>query len=393
MLHATQRERLAVIALDIRAGVLVLARRQAGARQEGVGPEIRQRRCGTARRARAHDCRPLVALECPAAKLGAQFTTVVETVRPCACSIRCLAQHLVSRRCVEVAWLDRCQRVDGTHAVQAGRGVDRLDRGARAYIPHRRHRHVVHVHVKQPDGEFVAGAQAPAVRRRHAVLVDLGAAVVRLVPHRVQAEGRVFAKALVQVRRATVVAPGADCADHVGLVGQQRLLADLVDHATCRPPAENHRGRTAQHFDPVQVEGVAVVLRRVAHAVDQQVADRRDRETAQADVLVGAVLGGCKGDAGRVMQGILQRVELDVVDQLFRDDVDRLGNVADVLRALADAGLAGLDVVLALDLDFGLFRDRHGAERGARRGPGALGPTAHRSRQHEGAERKHGSLA
>ena len=388
MLRAAQRELLAVIALDIRAGVFVLAWRQARPRQDGVGPEIRHGRCSTMRRACAHDGRPLVALECPAAKLRAQLTAVIETVRPCACSIGCLAQHLVSRRAVEVAWLHGCQRADVAHAAQACRGVDRLDRGACADEPHGRHRHVVHVHVKQPDGEFVTGPQAPAVGRCHAVLVDLGAAVVCLVPHRVQAEGRVFPETLVQVRRAAVVAAGADRANQVGLVGQQRLLADLVDHATCRPPAEDHRGRTAQHFDPVQVEGVAVVLRRVAHAVDQQIADRCDRKPAQADVLVGAVLGGGKGDAGRVMQGSFQRVELDVVDQFFGDDVDRLGNITDVLRALADAGLAGLDVVLALDL--GLFRDGHGAERRSGRDPGALGPAAYRGGQHEGAEGKHG---
>jgi hypothetical protein len=60
--------------------------------------------------------------------------------------------------------------------------------------------------------------------------------------------------------------------------------------------AEQHRGRAAQHLDAVEVEGVAVVEGRVAHAVQEDVAGAGQREAAQADVLL-AALGRLEGDA------------------------------------------------------------------------------------------------
>ena len=89
-------------------------------------------------------------------------------------------------------------------------------------------------------------------------------------------------------------------------VREHRLLADLVDDAAGRAAPEQHRRRAAQQLDPVEVEDVAVVERRVADVVDVDVAARRQREAAQADVLL-AALGRLEGDAGGVVQRVASR--------------------------------------------------------------------------------------
>ncbi len=95
------------------------------------------------------------------------------------------------------------------------------------------------------------------------------------------------------------------------------------------------------------MEGVAFVLGWVAHAIDQHVASGRDRESAKADILVGAVLGCREGDAGGVVQRLFERRQFDIVHQLFRHDGHRLGNVPYVLLPLADAGRRRANRLLA----------------------------------------------
>jgi hypothetical protein len=107
------------------------------------------------------------------------------------------------------------------------------------------------------------------------------------------------------------------------------------------------RGRAAQHFDAVVVEGVALVEGRVAHAVDGRCRRRLQREAAQADVLL-AALGRQEGDAGGAAQCVLHRVEVAVVDQLLGHHGDRLRDVAQLLLALADAGGDGAQLSLPL---------------------------------------------
>jgi hypothetical protein len=69
------------------------------------------------------------------------------------------------------------------------------------------------------------------------------------------------------------------------------------------------------------------------------------REAAQADVFL-AAFGRQEGDAGGVVQHVLQRVEVAVVDQLFGHHGDRLRNVAQFLLALADGGGGGASEVV-----------------------------------------------
>ena len=168
------------------------------------------------------------------------------------------------------------------------------------------------------------------------------------------------------------------------MVDQQGFLVDLVDDTAGGAAAKQHGRRATQHFDAVVVEGVAFVLRRVLHAVDHQIADSGYGKAAQADVLVGAVLGGGKGDAGGVVQGLLEGVELGFVHQALGHHRQRLRNVADILFAFADVGFLRLQLVFGLHLS--RLLDRHRAHGGF--GGGGLGPTADRGCEHQSAQRK-----
>jgi hypothetical protein len=85
------------------------------------------------------------------------------------------------------------------------------------------------------------------------------------------------------------------------------------------------------------------------------------REAAQPDVLL-AAFGGLERDAGGVLQRVLQRVEVAVVEQLLGHDRDGLRHVAQRLVALGHAGGRGAHAVLALRL--GLRAHVHGGQTG-----------------------------
>ena len=133
-------------------------------------------------------------------------------------------------------------------------------------------------------------------------------------------------------------------------------------------------------------------MRRVAHAVNQQVTHRSHREATQADVLVGAVFSGGEGNACGVVQRLFQRVKLAVIEQFFRDDRDGLWNVPEFLLALADAGGLGLQGFFTLRR-FSFFLDHDGVQGFVRCRGGRLCPAADRCCQHQRAQRQQGAFS
>ncbi len=246
-----------------------------------------------------------------------------------------------------------------------GLGIERQQRGladrrggGRADPRHAVVHAVVVVQVVQTDQKFVAAADAAAPRGRQPLLVDARAraVVVGAGQHGADAQRRLRSDAPVEVAHRAQVAVAAERGVDLMAVEQARQLADLVDRAAGGAAAEQHRGRTAQHLEAVVVEGIALVEGRIAHAVDEHVAGGLQREAAQTDVLL-AALGRQEADAGRQLQRVLHGVEIAVVDQLLGDHRDRLRDVAQLLLALADLRLGGLQAVLALGLLGGLGLD------------------------------------
>ena len=119
------------------------------------------------------------------------------------------------------------------------------------------------------------------------------------------------------------------------------LFADLVNDAACRAPSKQHGRCTSQHFNPLYIESVTVVLRNVAHAIKVNITG--GTKTAQADVVPNpATFTGFKRDADHVFKCAFKAVFALVVNQLFIDHGERLRNVLCRYRYFAHACNAAL---------------------------------------------------
>ena len=387
MLHAQCVKAAGVVGLRIQvAHVLDLELRAAG--EDGRITEVRQRVRRRALRvgddtgggidrpgAQTHGRRALVAVELAQPHLRRQRGRRREAVEVAEARRRRLAAVLVAGHAVVGARVQRQQRRLG-HA----RGRGRAD--PRHAVVHA----VVVVEVGDGQRELVAFAHAPAVGARQTRLVDRRprAVVVGRGVHHAQAQRRTLAGAEVEVPDDALVVVVAHGHIDLVFVDQAGRLRDLVDRAASGAAPEQHRRRAAQHLDAVEEEGIPVIERRVAHAIDEHVAGRLQREAAQADVFL-AAFGRQEADAGRVLQHVLHRVKVAVVDQLLGDHGDRLRHVTQLLRALADrgghgahAGLAAvLGILLALDGDLAQRRDLGHGLRGCRHGGLGVGKTSH----------------
>ncbi len=238
----------------------------------------------------------------------------------------------------------------------------------------------------QTDQKLVGGANSKAVAGGNAFFVQAGtgAVAVGFGGHGVDAQARVFAGLDIEVARDPAVVVAAQGGADFMLVNSPGRFADLVDRATGRTASKQHGGRAAQQFNTVVIEGVALVKGRVAHAVYKNVAGGGQGETAQANVFF-AALGCLERDACGVVQHVFQGVQVAVVNQLFRDHGNALGNVAQLLFALADGGFHGTHGVFAGGR-FGFFGYDHRLERFGRRGGVLLCHGAHRACQQQGAD-------
>ena len=258
---------------------------------------------------------------------------------------------------------------------------------------------VVVVQVVIAGLELVGRANAQAVVQRQPASMGgragIVAASVAIGRHGIDAQGRVVIQLEIEVALITLVIIGAKGRVDLLLGDQSRLLADLVHDAAGGAPAKQHGRRAAQHFHPIGVEHVTVVLRNVAHAIEVNIARRA--EAAQADVVAdAAALTGLEGDADDVFERALEAVLALVMNQLVVDHRQRLRNVLGGHRHFPDAGdaaLVGLGCAVARsghgDGCQGFAFDLRSSGRARiRRGCGALRPAGNRSCQHQRTQRQ-----
>lgn len=198
---------------------------------------------------------------------------------------------------------------------------------------------------------FRAGADAHACRGRDVVFqraVESGVAAVHVVDERMLVlvvDQRPTAQRALGVERAAgidlgaVAVPRARAHFHRRGAARDRALAHQVHGAAGVPFALQQARRTAQHLGAVvnghartEVAGPAVHAAVQRHTVEL---DRRQVEAARVDVLAALRALGDR-DAGGAGQGVVDVGEVLLVQQLPRDDADRLRDVLERLLALAD---------------------------------------------------------
>ena len=365
VLLATQGEGVAVVALDLRD---VAARHAAfGAAREyrAVGDLVE---AGGAWLHKTNGAGQQVAFVAACAQSGLQLAAIVKAVG--------MAQGEVLRGGVEV--------VAGQTVVvfrwQGGKNLPVLAQHPGVVVE----RATFHVQVVQAHRKLVACAYTPGKRGRQALFFLARTVVIGVVNHGVQAQGGVFTRDEVEVARQPVVLACAVGVRGLVLVHQQGRFVDLVDHATGGAFAKQHGGRAFEHFDAVEVEGVALLQGGVFHAVGVDVTGLKQREAAQAHIFFTGF--ACQeGDARGGAQHFTEIVLVAIRHQLFREHGDRLRNVFDVLLALADGGLAREHRVFVLD--FGCFLHRDGGQGGFW---GRLCPAADRGGQQQCTQRDEG---
>ena len=254
MRHTEPLVRAAVVALEIRVDVSILARRGRIAREDRVVFDVRIRdrqRVGGRRRADPGGGLPLLSVVDAAAELRLQRPPrIAEAMRVDHRAVLRLALLEIAFRPIELVGVERRHLALCADAV-----VEPAERVLRD---------VVDVEIEQRQRHVVVRTDAESIARRDAVLVDLRSFAVGLAVHRIQAEGRSLAGPRVEIDGRAPVAVAADRPDDIGLIDQLRLLRDLVDDAAGGAAAEQHRRRAAQYFDALVVERVALVGRWVA---------------------------------------------------------------------------------------------------------------------------------
>ena len=120
-----------------------------------------------------------------------------------------------------------------------------------------------------------------------------------------------------------------------------RQSGDVVDGAAGGASSERERRRALVDLDPVDRERVAGIPAGIADAVTEQVA-ARDEAADDRTVALLAAFAGAEGDAGDVLQGLLDGGGVLLLDDRLRDDVDGLRHVEDRHRQPRDAGIGDL---------------------------------------------------
>ena len=226
------------------------------------------------------------------------------------------------------------QQVHRHVLVVVGQTIERVERNRRRTpedIGQAIVRAVVFLLVQVGQGELRIGPKPDPDRRRHTPAPLLGQIApdrVGILPHDVQANGGGQPDRQVQIGGSPVEGTVAEA--DLGIVGtlQRRSLGHHVDHAARRSPPEQQRRRPLQDLDGIDVEGVAVVLARIAGAIDEQVATGGKSPDRQGIALCPA-LARVDRDAGNIAHGFTQGRDVLFLDQLPRHDRDTLRRVLD----------------------------------------------------------------
>jgi hypothetical protein len=152
--------------------------------------------------------------------------------------------------------------------------------------------------------------------------------------HPVDAQGDAIAQRLLEVAGRASVGERASLQRELANAVEARLFGDLVHHSAAAAAPEDHRVRSLERLDAIEVVEVAVVLHVVAHAVDEEVGRRA---VAAHDHLVAVVLALVQGDPRHVAHDVADAGHQLVLHELAGDHGHRLRHVAQRGRRLGGA--------------------------------------------------------
>ena len=208
---------------------------------------------------------------------------------------------------------------------------------------------------------MVASPIARCERRVDAHALEAGtvAIAVGILVHARDTHGETVVHAIPDIEGRAPVVPGTALQRYLA----HRLpvgLARYAVHDAARPTAaKDHRVRTLQDLDPVEVVKVPVILDVVAYAVQEKV---RGRAVAAQDDRVAITLALRHAGTGHVARDIRQALHRLVLDQVACDHGHRLRHVDE--RRIGLHGRAALLGQVAIGLVFS--SDHHLGQRSRR---------------------------
>ena len=202
-----------------------------------------------------------------------------------------------------------------------------------------------------------------------ALEIEVIAETVGILHHAVQPPGRDVIDLVAEIDRAPLRPFGADADADVPMALEVCALGHAVDHAACAATTKSHAARPFQHFDALQVVEVALVLRIVTHAIDEEVGCGIDPAQHR---LVAVTLTLPHQRAGHVTQHIGHAGHRLIFHQLGWHDLHRCRHFLERRVGLGEGG--GAIGAVAVDRTVGSFslrahgnRGQHGVFRRIRR--------------------------
>src|SRR5262245_49921135 len=155
---------------------------------------------------------------------------------------------------------------------------------------------------------------------------------IGIVSHRVHPQSHRRREWLIDVRGAAEVRAATGASRAIVETLELGSLADLVDYAAGGAPSEVDRCGSLEHFDVLNIEGVAEIGPLIADAIQVHVVARAKAAQGEAVPLRATSFTGGDTDAGNVAHRVAQACRCLFVHDFSWHDGDGLGNILDRLR-------------------------------------------------------------
>src|SRR5262245_4312520 len=155
---------------------------------------------------------------------------------------------------------------------------------------------------------------------------------IGVVGHSVQTKSHIGAERLIDVRGAAEVRAATGASRAIVETLELGSLADLVDDSAGGAATEVDRCGSLEHFDVLNIEGVAEISPLIADAIQVHVVARAEAAQGEAVPLRATSFTGGNTDAGNVTHRVPQARRRLFVHDFSWHNGDGLGNVLDRLR-------------------------------------------------------------
>ncbi len=181
--------------------------------------------------------------------------------------------------------------------------------------------------VSKGNGRVVVGVKRDGWIDSQPFEIYKVAKAVRVFIDAVAADGEPFAECLADVHGRALIAEGTALEDDLAKAVEARGFCHTIYNSAASAATKDHCVRPAQHFEPLQIVKVAIILNIISNAVDIEIGAR----TLPADYhLIAVILALMGRNARQISDRIANAGYLLVGDLLAHEKRYRLGHIAEL---------------------------------------------------------------